>query len=212
MAPPPAGQQFTGPIPTGQMPPVPPPMAPPRRAWEGPSPLGLAMALIGLILMCVSVLIPRISIQSDETDSYTFYSLTSLDNNGAALGAETVVLVVVLLAAVGLSAAGSQALRWPARMTAVGVATFAAAFAYHPVSAVREMLSQYDSIDEGISDTEVTAESGIYLMIFAVALLAASTFFMHVKMNRAAYQSPPPQHPAPGPGQGPAPTVTVTPG
>ncbi|GAB4007616.1 hypothetical protein GCM10029992_61840 [Glycomyces albus] len=126
-------------------------------------------------------------------DTYTFYSITSLDNSGAALGAETVVLVVVLLAAVGLSAAGGVALRWPARITAVGVATFAAAFAYHPVSAIRELVERYEDLDGSIGDTEVTAESGIYLMIFAVALLAASTFFMHVKMNRAAYQSPPPQ-------------------
>lgn len=211
---------FTGPIPTGQMPaaPVPPGPAPaplqvpPSRFPDAPSPLGLAMALVGLLLLCASVLIPRISVTIEQDDEYAYYSVASFYSGDVqGLGAETVVLAVALLTAVGVSAARTPAWRWPSRVAAVGLATFAAAFAYHPVNTIREQLSTLEGYEGEPIDAEVAAESGIYLMIFAVGLLAASTFFMHVTMNRAAYQ-PPPQAPAPGPGQGPTPTVTVTPG
>lgn len=187
-------------------------MPAPRRFPDAPSPLGLAMAAVGLILLCVSVLTPRLSVQSDDEDQFSFYNYTALNGEASLLGAETALLVVALLAAVGVSAAKAPAWRWPARITAVALATVSAAFAYHPISALRELLNSYEGFDGESIEFEVTAESGLYLLVFAVALLAASTFFMHVKMNRAAYQASPPPPAAPGPGQGPTPTVTVTPG
>lgn len=209
---PPINPMITGPIPIGQMQ-APPPMMmpPPRRFPDAPSPVGLGLALVGLLLLCVSLLIPRMTVQYDETDEYAYYNLTVYGGNGSVLGAETVMLGVALLAVVGLSVSRAPAWRWPTRITAIGLAAFGAAFAYHPIIALKEQLSAYEGFEGETFDAEVTADSGLYLMIFALGLLAASTFFMHVRMTRDTYQAPP-QPPAPEPGQGPAPTVTVTPG
>ena len=201
MDPPPTGLMPTGPLPAA---PVPPPLEAPPHRFPAPSPLGLAMALVGLLLVCTSVLIPRISIEYDQEDRFGYSSPSFYSGEGPLLGSETVIPAVALLAFVGLSASGAAAWRWPSRVAAGGIALFGSVFAYHPVSAARESLSGFTDFDGKPVGVEVTAESGVYLMVFGLLLLAASTCFMHVGMRRAVDRPPPPT------GAGPGATVTVS--
>ncbi|WP_162181597.1 hypothetical protein [Glycomyces tenuis] len=205
------------PPPLNPMPTAPPPLLAPPPS-DSPSPIGLVVAGAGLILLCVSVLLPRISIDYEGGDDYGYFGLSSLSGGTTfAIDTSTVILTVALLVAVGLSAHRSPGLRWPTRLSAVGLAGLTAAFAYHPVTVMRQFFQDYEDSsgdDEfsGDSAPEITieADSGMYLAIIAVALLAASTFLMRMRPRQQVYYQPMPPAPAGGPGA--SPTVTVTPG
>lgn len=199
----------TGAVPVPHAVPLPPP--PPT---DAPSPVGLIVAAAGLLLLCVSVLLPRISITYDGEADFGYYGLTSLSGGQSfAIDTASVVLTAALLSAVGLSAHRSPGLRWPTRLGAVGLAALTAAFAYHPVTVMRQFLQSLEDSggDFGQSTPEIVieADSGMYLAVIAVALLAASTFIMRMQRRpQVHYQAPP----APAAGPGTVPGVTVTPG
>lgn len=192
--------------------PVPPPS-------DRPSMLGLTVAGVGLALLCVSLLLPRIKID-ELNDEMAFYSLSGLYGTGGfGIDTATVVLALALLAAVGMSAHRSPALRWPSRLGAIGTAALLAAFAYHPVTVMRQVLEASTSNDdeyedeysdsESASDIDITADSGVYLILVAALLLALSTFLMQTNPRRnEALLTAQAMQPLPGTN----PTVTVHPG
>ncbi|WP_304608841.1 hypothetical protein [Glycomyces amatae] len=204
MAPPPPGPPQFAP---------PPPLRPPS---DAPSPIGLGVAGVGLALLCVSLLLPRIKID-DPDGEFSFYSLSGVYSTGSGFGIDTptVVLAIALLAAVGLSTLRRPALRWPVRLGAVGAAALFAAVAYHPVTQLRQAVEYFQGYDEfdgsesASAQIDITADSGVYLLAVGVALLALSTFFMHVR-SQGQYVAPPPPAPAGWPGA--EPTITVSPG
>ncbi len=207
---PPAPAHPTGAVP---VPPAPQPfLAPPPT--DAPSPIGLIVAAAGLLLLCVSVLLPRVSITYDGEADFGYYGLTSLGGGQSfAIDTSSVVLTAALLFAVGASAHRSPGLRWPARLGAVGLAALTAAFAYHPVTVMRQFLQSLEESDGGFGESPpeivIEADSGMYLAVIAVALLAASTFVMRSQRRpQVHYQAPP----APAAGPGTVPGVTVTPG
>jgi hypothetical protein len=212
MAPPPPGP----PLQFGPPPQQPPPHPAPDGQASAPSPLGLGVAGVGLALLCVSLLLPRIKID-DPDGEFSFYSLSGVYSTGSGFGIDTatVVLALALLAAVGFSALRNAAPRWPARLGAVGAAALTAAVAYHPVTQLRQAVEYFEGYDEfngpasGAEQIDVTADSGVYILAVGVALLALSTFFMHVRRQQQ-YLPPPPPAPAGRPGA--EPTVTVSPG
>jgi hypothetical protein len=215
MSPPqPTGGPETGP-PSEPMPQAPAPLLEPPPS-DAPSPLGLVVAGAGLILLCVSIVIPRISIEyEDDWGDYGYFGVTS--DNTFTVGTSSMVLSAVLLAAVALSVHRSPGLRWPVRLSAVGLAALTAAFAYHPVTVLRQFYQDYqDTFGEsefggeaGAPEVTVEADSGLYLAVLAVALLAASTFLMRPQRRTRLYYQP---TPPPETGPWTAPTVTVTSG
>jgi hypothetical protein len=195
--------------------PGPQPMLPPS---DRPSPLGLAVAGAGLALLCVSMLVPRVNIDN-AGDEFGFYSLSGVYGGASGLGIDTasVILSVALLAAVGLSAHRTPALRWPARLGAIGTAALLAAFAYHPVTVMRQVLEASSSSDDGYEDEDsvaaseidITADSGVYLVLVAALLLALSSFLMQTNpRSNQPFLTVQEMRPPPGTN----PTVTVHPG
>ncbi|MCC3762274.1 hypothetical protein K3N28_04215 [Glycomyces sp. TRM65418] len=194
---------------------APRPMPPPPPS-DRPSPVGLAVAGVGLALLCVSMLLPRIKIDDVEGD-FGFYSLSGINGtNGFGIDASSVVLSIALLAAVGVSAHRNPALRWPARLSAIGTAALLAAFAYHPVTVLRQLMATLegdnDEFDDGsssVSQIDVSADSGVYLALVGALLLAVSTFLMQTNPRRnQSFLSAQDMQPPPGGN----PTVTVHPG
>ncbi|WP_091029904.1 hypothetical protein [Glycomyces harbinensis] len=189
------------------------PSHPPSNA---PSPVGLGVAGVGLALLCVSLLLPRIKIDDPEGE-FSFYSLSGVYSTSSGFGVDTptVVLALALLAAVVLSTLRHPALRWPVRLGAIGTAALIAAITYHPVTQLRQSVEYYqgyeefDGEDSGTAQIDVTADSGVYILAVGVALLALSTFFMHVRKQQQ-FLAPPPPAPAGWPGA--EPTITVNPG
>jgi hypothetical protein len=191
------------------------PMPPPPPPSDRPSPVGLAVAGVGLALLCVSMLLPRIKVDDPEGEmAYFSFSFSGTGAYGIDTG--NVVLSVALLAAVGMSAHRSPALRWPSRLSAIGTAALLVAFAYHPVTVMRQAVETYMSDDgfededfSSAEDIDITADSGVYLVLVAAILLALSCFLMQTNPRRnqsfLSYQEmqPPP---------GNNPTVTVNPG
>jgi hypothetical protein len=175
----------------------------------------------GLALLCVSMLLPRIKID-DPDGEMAVYSFSMFSGVGTGFGMDTptVVLSIALLAAVGMSAHRSPALRWPSRLGAIGTAALLAAFAYHPVTVMRQTLEAYadddgytdeDSISTSAEDIDITADSGVYLVLLAAILLALSCFLMQTnpRKNQAflSYQEmqpPPGTNPTVTSGRGPA--------
>lgn len=197
-----------------QPPPTPPPPS------NAPSPIGLAVAGVGLALLCVSMLLPRVKIDDPE-GSFSFYSYSGLLGfGGFGIDTSTVVLSVALVAAVGLSAHRNPAMRWPARIAAIGTAALTAAFAYHPVTLMRQYAENtansesYDEFGEETTAAEVdiSAENGVYLAVIAVALLALSTFFMQARRRTYLLPVQPYQQPVPAGRPGADATITVNPG
>jgi hypothetical protein len=194
-------------------------MLPIRTPADRPSPLGLAVAGVGLVLLCVSTLLPRVKID-DADGEFGFYSLSGLYGGtatGFGIDTSTVVLSVALLAAVGLSAHRNPALRWPSRLGAIGTAALMAAFSYHPVTVLRQVMEAYEGNGEfdeedasAASQIDITADSGVYLAVVAGLLLALSTFLMHTNMSRNQSYLSIQQMGPPPPGSNP--TVTVHPG
>lgn len=192
------------------LPPLPPPVT------NAPSPVGLAIAGVGLALLCVSLLLPRVKVD-DPDGEFSFYSLSGAygTGNGFGIDTPTVVLALALLAAVGLSTLRNPVLRWPARMGAIGAAALAATTAYHPVTKLRQSIDYFEGYDEFDgsaavgSQIDVTADNGVYILAVGVALLALSTFFMHVRKPERFLTVP---APAPASGPGTEPTITVNPG
>jgi len=181
---------------------------------DAPSPVGLVLAAAGLLLLCVSFLLPRISITYDGEADFGYFGLTSLSGGQTfAIDTSSVVLTTALLFAVGLSAHRSPGLRWPARLSAVGLAALTAAFAYHPITVMRQFLQSMEDSEDGFGEStpEVTveADNGLYLAVIAVALLAASAFMMRLQRRPQVHYH---QAPPPAAGPGTAPGVTVTPG
>jgi hypothetical protein len=200
--------------------PGPQPMLPPPPPSDRPSSLGLIVAGAGLALLCVSLLLPRINVKDTDGEMamYSYSLLSGGGTSGFGMDTPTVVLSIALLAAVGMSAHRSPALRWPSRLGAIGTAALLAAFAYHPVTVMRQTLEAYanddgytdeDSSSSTSEDIDITADSGVYLVLLAAILLALSCFLMHTNPRRnqsfLSYQElqPPP---------GNNPTVTVNPG
>lgn len=191
-------------------------MTPPRPPSDAPSPVGLAVAGVGLAILCVSMMLPRVKVDDPENTfgSYSFAGLFGLSTYS--VDTPTVVMSVALLAAVGISAHRSPALRWPARLGAIGSAALTAAFSYHPVMEMRQFAENSASSNDyygeetasAISQVEITADGGVYLVVIGVALLAVSTFFMQRRLAQA--YAPPPPAPAGWPGA--EPTITVNPG
>lgn len=208
MAPPPGPPQFAPPAQ-----PLPPP---PNAPSNAPSPVGLGVAGVGLALLCVSLLLPRVKIE-DPDGEFSFYSLSGVYSTTSGFGIDTatVVLALGLLAAVGASTLRNPALRWPARLGAIGAAALLAAVAYHPVTQLRQAVEYFQGYDEfdgaesASAQIDITADSGVYILAVGVALLALSTFFMHVRRQQQ-YVAPPPPAPAGWPGA--EPTITVNPG
>lgn len=177
-----------------------PPSQPPPQA---PSAIGLSVAGAGLVLLCVSVMFPRVAVDHGEGDEYAFFGYSPLAGDGFGIDTTTVVLTVALLCAVGLSAHRNPALRWPTRLTAVGLAALTAAFSYHPVTVLQQSYEIF-TVEGGAGEIDISADDGLYIAVVAVALLAASAFLMHRRSPRRVHHAPPPD--------GPEPTVTVTPG
>lgn len=190
----------------------------PPRPSDAPSPIGLIVAGIGLALLCVSTLLPRVNVDDPE-GTFTFYSYAGIFGSGTTLDASTTVLSLALLAAVAVSAHRHPGVRWPARLGAIGAAALTATLAYYPVVAMRQYAEDFTGYDEFGEETptslvEVSAENGVYIAVFAVVILAASTFLMQVRMSRhyPAPQPRPPQQQVPAGWPGADPTITVTPG
>jgi hypothetical protein len=197
--------------------PGPQPMLPPPPPSDRPSPLGLAVAGVGLVLLCVSMLLPRVKID-DPDGEMAYFSFSFTGTGGFGIDTANVVLSVALLAAVGMSAHRSPALRWPSRLGAIGTAALLAAFSYHPVTVMRQTLDAYES-DEGFededststtaADIDITADSGVYLVLVAAILLALSCFLMQTNpRGNQSFLSLQQMQPPPGTN----PTVTVNPG
>lgn len=179
--------------------------------------MGLLAAGAGLILLCVSILIPRVSIDYEDTDEYGYFGGPTVGTGEVfTVGISSVILALALLAAVGLSAHRAPGFRWPARLGAVALAALTAAFAYHPITVMQQIVQVYEDVSDNteyaadvIPEITVSADSGLYLAVLAAALLAASTFLMRPGPRPQAYQS---MSPAPAEGPGTAPGITVTPG
>ncbi|SDK69113.1 hypothetical protein SAMN05216298_1193 [Glycomyces sambucus] len=199
------GLHHTGPI-----------MVPPQPPSTAPSPLGLAVAGVGLAMLCVSILVPRVKVEDPE-HIFGIFSYTGMYGPGSyGIDTATVVMSLALLAAVGASAHRNPALRWPSRLAAVGFAALAAAFSYHPVTVMRQYLESFDGVEDdfgadagAVDAITVSADNGVYIAVVGVALLALSTFLMQVR-KPPVYAPPPPPAPAGWPGA--EPTVTVHPG
>ncbi len=194
----------------------PPPMLLPPPLTDRPSPVGLAVAAVGLVLLCVSVLLPRVKVD-DPDGEFSFYSLSGVyGTSGYGIDTATVVLAVALLAAVGLSAHRNPALRWPSRLSAVGTAALLAAFTYHPITVLRQATESYEGYDDEfgdesalVSQIDITADSGVYVAAVAALLLAVSAFLMQTNAHRRqTFLAVPPMEPPPGTN----PTVFVSPG
>lgn len=198
----------------------PPPMLLPRPPSDRPSPVGLAVAGVGLALLCVSMLLPRVKID-DPDGEFSYYSLSgAFGASGFSIDTPTVILSVALLAAVLLSTHRNPALRWPSRLGAIGVAALLAAYTYHPVTVLRQAIESFESYNEyedyedeasvSASQIDITADSGVYIAAVAALLLAVSAFLMHTNTRRnepfpaTLHMQPPP------PGNNP--TVSVSPG
>ncbi|MFC3494978.1 hypothetical protein [Glycomyces rhizosphaerae] len=201
----------------------PPPMLPPRPPSDRPSPVGLAVAGVGLALLCISMLLPRIKID-DPDGEFSYYSFAgafgAFGASGYGIDTSIVVLSVALLAAVGLSAHRSPALRWPSRLGAIGTAALLAAFTYHPVTVLRQAMDSFESLDEyedyedgassTVSQIDITADSGVYIATVAALLLAVSAFLMQANTRRNEQFPASPHMQPPPPGNNP--TVSVSPG
>lgn len=185
------------------------------RLSSPPSPVGLLAAGAGLILLCASILLPQASISFENMDEYGYFGMPST-GEAFAVGTSSVLLIVALLTAVGLSAHHAPEFRWPTRLGAVGLAALTAAFAYHPITVAQQTLQVYEdanSAAEYAADTTpeitVAADSGLYLTVLGVALLAASAFLMRPGPRPPTHG---PMPPAPATGPGIEPGITVTPG
>lgn len=190
--------------------PGPQPLLPPPPS-DRPSTIGLTVAGVGLGLLCVSMLLPRVNVSGPD-DDYGFYSLSRITGTGGfGIDTASVFLSIALLAAVGMSAHRSPALRWPSRLGAIGTAALLAAFAYHPVTVLRQLTAtvEGDGGEDSSAQIDITADSGVYLAVAAAALLAVSTFLMQTNPRRnQSFLSIQDMQPPPGNN----PTVTVHPG
>jgi hypothetical protein len=181
---------------------------------NAPALLGLIIAGAGLALLSVSLLVPRISIESENDDEFGIYGLSSLSGTGTlAIDTATVFLCLALLIAVGLSAHPNTSLRWPSRLSAVGLAALTAAVSYHPITVLQQYVDMYSSQESsgGYSDSGETidytieADTGVYLVFAGVALLAVSAFLMQRRRLQPLPVPPAPVSP------GADPTITVNP-
>ncbi|WP_460496164.1 hypothetical protein [Glycomyces tarimensis] len=192
------------------VPPAPQPEQPPsvRPQPDSPSPVGLIVAGAGLILLCLSVLLPRVAIDLGGEADLSYFGFTQLSGEQFGIDTATVLLSVALLCVVGLSASRVPALRWPSRLAAVGIAALTAAFAYHPVTVLRQTFEAYES-DDPSGQIDVSADNGMYIALFAVLLLAVSAFLMQRRSPEPVDAQP--TAPAPPPPPGVNPTIKVTP-
>lgn len=98
----------------------------------------------------------------------------------------------------------------------MSLAAITAAFAYYPIALIRQEIQVYEDVSDNTEyaadltpEITVAADSGLYLVVLAVALLAASTFLMRPGPRPPTHRPAPPV-PATGPGTEPG--ITVTPG
>ena len=164
---------------------------------DRPTPIGLGLAGVGLLLLAVGSLIPQISLGGSDADELGGFGL---ETAGIALPGLAPALILVVL--VGWAAAGVKpGLQWAAKLGGIGLAAITAAAALHPVIELNGVFRGEAWED---ADIEASAGGGIWLFILAAGLLAASIFLMRWA---------PPKQPAAGqyqhPPQGVQPTVQV---
>ncbi|MCD0445202.1 hypothetical protein LO763_16420 [Glycomyces sp. A-F 0318] len=167
---------------------------------DRPTPVGLGLAGVGLLLLAVGSLIPQISLGGSDGDDIAG---SALETAGVSLPGLPPALVLVVL--VGWAAAGVRPnLQWAAKLGGIGLAALTAAAALHPVIELNGVFGS-DAWEEAELDVEASAGGGIWLFILAAALLAVSIFLM----RWAPPKQPAQQQFYQQPGQQPGPQPTV---
>lgn len=163
---------------------------------DKPTPVGLALAGAGLLLLAVGSLIPQISLGGSDADDVGGFGL---ETAGVSLPGLSPALILVVL--VGWAAAGVKpGLQWAVRLGGIGLAALTAAAALHPVIELNGVFGS-DAWED--ADISANAGGGIWLFILAAVLLAVSIFLMRWAPSPAApqypqqqpYQQAPPQQP-----------------
>jgi hypothetical protein len=148
---------------------------------DRPTPIGLGLAGVGLLLLAVGSLIPQISLGGSDADDLGGYGLETAGVSLPGLAPALILVVLVGWAAVGVK----PGLQWTAKLGGIGLAAITAAAALHPVV---ELNGVFGSEAWEDADIEASAGGGIWLFILAAALLATSIFLMRWA---------PPKQPAP---------------
>lgn len=166
---------------------------------DRPSPVGLSLAGVGLLLLAIASLLPQISWDGNKDD--IDLAVAGIPEAGLDLPALAPALVLVVL--VGLTAVGvTPGLQWAMRLGGIGLAAITAAAAFRPVMAVNAIMEASnayleDAVDDiGRIEAEAEAGVGIWLFILAALILAVSIFMMHwipaPKPMQPQYQQPGP--------------------
>ncbi len=168
---------------------------------DRPTPIGLGLAGVGLLLLAVGSLIPQISLGGSDADDLGGFGL---ETAGIALPGLAPALILVVL--VGWAAAGVKpGLQWAAKLGGIGLAAITAAAALHPVIELNGVFRGEAWED---ADIEASAGGGIWLFILAAGLLAASIFLMRWAPPKQPAPAQYPQQPyQQQPQQVPQPTV-----
>lgn len=178
------------------------PIAPPTNRLrpggpDRPSPLGLAVAAVGLLLLAVGSLIPQVSFGGSDA-----YEASGFGLETAGMGLPGLAPAMLLLVLVGWAAAGVRpGLQWTVKLGGIGLAAITAAAALHPVIELNAALDR--EIRDEI-DISASAGGGIWLAILAAVLLTVSIFLMRwTPQPQPVAPQQVPQPPAPPGRQGP---------
>jgi hypothetical protein len=158
-----------------------------------PSPIGLALAGVGLVLLVIASLTPQISWGGDE-DVLDVVGVFGTAGAGFSLPALAPALVLIVL--VGWTAVGVKpGLEWATMLGGVGLAAITAAAALNPVIAANAIMESTNALSEesGEGEIEVSAGVGVWLFIAAALVLAVSIFMLcppAARPMRPRYQTP----------------------
>jgi hypothetical protein len=159
---------------------------------DRPSPVGLALSGVGLLLLAVGSLIPHLSLSGEE-EALEWLVAAGFHTGGTGLPGLAPALVLLVL--VVWTAAGVRPnLMWAAKLGGIGLAVLTAAASLHPVIEANSALDAPGGEDSGVS---VSAGGGVWLYIIAAILLAVSIFMMRwaPAPPQAGPAGPPPQAP-----------------
>jgi hypothetical protein len=170
-----------------------------RLSWGPgrPSPIGLGLAGVGLVLLAIASLTPQISWGGDED---VLDVLGVFGTAGAGFGLPALAPALVLVVLVGWTAVGVKpGLEWAAMLGGIGLAAITVAAALHPVIAANDIMEAANAISEGSSDgeIEVSAGVGVWLFISAALVLAVSIFMLCPPAARPMRQRAPMWQPGP---------------